>query len=151
MARFPDHVLGTSPPLTEVSRALRPRNAKRVSKMSPGAPGPETPKSLKKVSGTVRQVSGESPESVWRVFLECSGTFWRLFGAPGPEAPGDIFETFSAFRARRARETSVRGGLVPKSRLWLSCFFFFGPDEPTLNGGSVAIKKGPGHTSLKIH
>ena len=91
------------------------RNAKKVSKMSPRAPGPETPKSLKKVSGTVRQVSGESPESVWRVLLDCSGTFWRLFGAPGPEAPGDIFETFSAFRARRARETSVRGGLVPKS------------------------------------
>ena len=78
--------------------------------MSPGA---GTPKSLKKVSGTVREVSGESPESVGRVFLECSGTFWRLFGVPGPEAPGDIFETLSAFRARRARETSVRGGLVP--------------------------------------
>ena len=68
--------LGTSPPLTEVSR-------ENVSQ--PRAPGPETPKSLKKVSGTVRQVSGESPESVWRVFLECSGTFWRLFGAPGPQ------------------------------------------------------------------
>ena len=35
---------------------------------------------------------------------------------PKPESLGDIFETFSAFRARRARETSVRGGLVPKSR-----------------------------------
>ena len=38
-------------------------------------------------------------------------TFWRLFAVPGP---GDILETFSAFRAQRARETSVRGGLVPK-------------------------------------
>ena len=112
---IPGQSLGTSPPLTEVSRALRARNAKKVSKMSPGASGPGTPKSLKKVSGTVREVSGESRESVWRVFLEYSGTFWRLFGVPGPEAPGDIFETFSASRARRARETSVRGGLAPKA------------------------------------
>ena len=44
-------------------------------------------------------------------------TFWRLSGLPGPEAPGDVFETFSAFRARRARESSVRGGLVPNPNL----------------------------------
>ena len=50
-----------------------------------------------------------SGECFWTV----PGTFWRLFGVPGPEAPGDIFETFLGFRARRARETSVRGGLVP--------------------------------------
>ena len=117
MTRYVGPTLGTSPPLTEVSRALRARNAERVSKMSPGAGGPGTPKSLKKVSGTVREVSGESPESVWRVFLECSGTFWTLLGVPGPEAPGDIFETLWAFRARRARETSVRGGLVPKANV----------------------------------
>ena len=45
-------LLGTSPPLTEVSRALRARNAEKVSKMCPGASGPGTPKSLQKVSGT---------------------------------------------------------------------------------------------------
>ena len=33
-------------------------------------------------------VSGESPESVERVFPETvPETFWRLFGVPGPEAP----------------------------------------------------------------
>ena len=73
---------------------------------------PRDPKSLKKVSGTVREVSRESPESVWRVFLECSGTFWRLFGVPGRRHR----ETFSRlFRHLRARETSARGGLAPKS------------------------------------
>ena len=39
-------------------------------------------------------------------------------GAGGPE-----FETFSAFRARRARETSVRGGLVPNVRGTNGIFF----------------------------
>ena len=100
--------LGTSPPLTEVSRALRARNPKKVSKI----PGPQ------KVSKKSRGQSGKSPESLRKVSGECfwtvPGTFWRLFGVPGPEAPGDIFETFLGFRARRARETSVRGGLVPK-------------------------------------
>ena len=86
--------LGTSPPLTEVSRALRARNAERVSKMSPGASGPGTPKSLKKVSGTVREVSGESPESVWRVFLECSRSFWRLFAVLGRETFSRLFLHF---------------------------------------------------------
>ena len=61
---------------------------------------------------TLSTLSGESPETSQTV----PETFWRLFGVPGTEAPGDIFETFSAFRARRARETSVRGGLVPKVR-----------------------------------
>ena len=76
---------------------------------SPGPPGPKclTPKSLKKVSGTVWQVSGRCLESVFGVFRDFLETFW----VPGP---GDIFETFWAFRARRAQETSVRGGLVPK-------------------------------------
>ena len=37
------------------------------------------------------------------LILECSGTF------------GDFFETLSAFRARRARETSERGGLAPQT------------------------------------
>ena len=48
--------------------------------------------------------------------MDCLRTFWRLFGGSGLEAPGDIFETFSAFRAQRARETPVRVGLVPKPR-----------------------------------
>ena len=62
-SQFCHFLVASQPALTEVSRALRARNAERVSKMSPGA-------------------------------------------------PEDIFETLSAFRARRARETSVRGGLV---------------------------------------
>ena len=72
-----------------------------------GPPGPKCRKSLENVSRAPgpQKVSNKSqespaslwksPESVWRVFLECSGPFWRLFGVPGPEAPRDIFETFS--------------------------------------------------------
>ena len=41
------------------------------------------------VTGTVWEVSGESLESVRRVFLDCPRTFWRLFrdffGISGPE------------------------------------------------------------------
>ena len=116
--QFFRHVLGTSPPLTEVSRALRAR-AERVSRKclpGPPAPGPQ------KVSKKSRGQSGRSPESLRKVSGECfwsvPWTFWRLFGVPGPKksGPGDIFETLSAFRALwRARETSVRGGLVPKA------------------------------------
>ena len=90
--------------------------------MSPGASSPGTPKSLQKVLGTLqkqtlfgdREVSGESPKSV--CFWSVPRTFWRLFGVPGPPALGDIFETLSAFWALKARETSVRGGLVPNER-----------------------------------
>ena len=79
-----------------VSRALQAGNAEGVSKMSPGASGPGAQKSLQKVSGTVWDVCLES-------VLDCPRNLAR------PEAPGDIFETFSAFRARRARETPLRG------------------------------------------
>ena len=46
-------LLRTSPPLTEVSQALELHawNAEKVSKLSPGASGPETPERFKKVSG----------------------------------------------------------------------------------------------------
>ena len=55
------------------------------------------PKSLQKVSATVREVSGESPKSIWRVFLECSRTFWRLFGVPAPEARETFLRLFQHF------------------------------------------------------
>ena len=84
--------LGTSPPLTEVSQALRARNAKKVWKMSSGASGPGTPRSLQKVLGTVWEVYGESP----KVSKESSGLFPRLFG------------DFSGFRGRRPGETFSR-------------------------------------------
>ena len=97
--------LKTSPPLTGVSRALWARFAEKVSKISPSASGPLTLKSLQKVSRTVQEVSRESPESVWRVFLDCprgfgdsSGSGVRrrqekfsvdFFGISGPEGARD--------------------------------------------------------------
>ena len=82
------------------------------------APGPRkvSKKSREQSEKTLSTLFGDSPETSQTV----PETFWRLFGVPGPEAPGDIFETFLAFRARRARETSVRGGLVPKVRVVFS-------------------------------
>ena len=63
---------------------------------------PEIPKSLKKVSWGLRprgpKKSRKSPEQTFsRLFPDFSDffeTFSRLFGAPGPEAPGDFFRTF---------------------------------------------------------
>ena len=78
--------------LENVSRGLRPPK-----------------KSPKHSKNTLQTLSGDSPETSRTV----AETFWRLFGVPGPEALGNIFETFSAFRARRAQETSAKGGLVP--------------------------------------
>ena len=73
-----------------MDKCLKPPFAKPPFRLS----RPRPQKISKKVSGTVRD-------------LECSGTFWRLFGVLGPEGPGDVFETLSAFRARRARFPNV--------------------------------------------
>ena len=80
-----------------------------------GPPGPKSPKSLKKVSRGLRprgpQKSRKSPEQTFsRLFPDFSDffeTFSRLLGTPGPEAPGDFFQTFWGSRAQRARETPV--------------------------------------------
>ena len=101
VANQPAPYRGLSGPksLENVSRGLQPRNPEKVSKKS-------------------REQSGKSPESLRKVstesFRTVPETFWRLFGVSGPEAPGGIFETLEASRARRARETSIRGGLVRK-------------------------------------
>ena len=63
------------------------------------------PKSLEKVSKKSEK-SGKSLENV------CSGLFRDLSQTFGDPGPGDFFQTFWGFRARRARETPVarRGG-----------------------------------------
>ena len=84
-------------------------------------PGPKPRKSLEKVSRGQR-VWKKSRKSLCGTFSrlfpgsrDFFQTFSRLFrGAPGPEAPGDFFQTFSGFRARRARVTPVNGQRVPK-------------------------------------
>ena len=76
--------------------------------MSPGASGlrapPESGKSLEKVSKRSR-----------KDFFE---TFSRLSGGPRPEAPGDVFQTFSGFRARRARETPCKWPTRSQGSVW---------------------------------
>ena len=82
-----------------------------------GPSGPEIPKKSEKClpgppalgPQKVRKKSRKSPKSLEKVSFE---TFARLFGTPGPEAPGDIFQTLLGFRARRARETLVARGKV---------------------------------------
>ena len=59
-----------------------------MSKMCRGASGRRTPKSLPKASGTVWEVSGESPESVWTLESAFGLAVPGLFGdfpGPGPE------------------------------------------------------------------
>ena len=88
----------------------------KVWKKSPGASGLGPPresgkKSRKSLFGTFSRLFPDS-----RDFFQ---TFFRLSGALGPEAPGDFFQTFSGFRAWRARETPVNGQRAPN--------FKFGP------------------------
>ena len=108
-------MLGNQPaPYRGLSRPPGPKCRKSLENVSRGLRPRGPPKSLQNSPGTLQKkhspLSGDSPETCRTV----PETFLRLFGGPGPEAPRDIFETFSAFRARRARETSVRGGLVPR-------------------------------------
>ena len=108
------HWVGNQPaPYRGLSGPPGPKSPKKSRKCLPGPPAPGPQKVSKKSRGqsknTLQTLSGDSPETSRTV----PETFLRLFGVPGPEAPGDIFETFLGFRARRARETSVRGGLVP--------------------------------------
>ena len=119
--------MGTSPPLTEVSRALRARNPKKTSRKclpGPPAPGPQTVS--KKSQNTPKTLSRHFPETLRRLPALSPRLFRDFLGVPGPEAPGDIFETFLGFRARRARETSVRGGLVPNGCKCQFCFYGHG-------------------------
>ena len=95
--------------LENVSRGLRPRDPQK------------SQKSLGDRPGSLRRVSGKCLESVFGLSPGLLETFW----AP---APGDIFETFLGFRARRARETSVRGGLVPNT-----CYHDPGYQAPLTN------------------
>ena len=100
-------------PLQGSLRHFGPEMLKESRKCLPGPPAPEPGKVSKKSWGqsehTLLILSGDSMQTSWTV----PETFWRLFGVLGPEAPGDIFKTLSGFRARNARETPVRGGLVP--------------------------------------
>ena len=81
-----------------------------------GSRGPGAPKSLDKVWKKSRE-SGRGLDKV------AKRRFRDLFqplgggGGPGPEAPGDCFETLSGFGARRARETPVNGQRVPNNRI----------------------------------
>ena len=81
--------LGTSLLVTGVSRALRARNAEKVSKMSRGASGQGIPKRSPKSRGQ----PGESPESLRKVSGECFGTFSKTFS--GSQAGRRPRETFS--------------------------------------------------------
>ena len=85
--------LGTSHPLTGVSRALRARNAEKVD-VSRGlrARGPERVSVESRDSlGSLRRVSGESPEVSGECFWTFSGLFGDFFGVPGRRS----WETFS--------------------------------------------------------
>ena len=74
-------------PCERASPLQRSRNAEKVSKMSPGASGPRTPKSLQKVSGTVQKDSFDISED----FPDCSRDFLETFRGSGAGGPGRHF------------------------------------------------------------
>ena len=84
----------------------RPGIPKESRKSLPGPSGPGSKKCPKQSRSSLRSLNidyFETPETVLRLFR-------TLFGPRGLPAPGDSFETLSGFRARRVRETPVRGG-----------------------------------------
>ena len=93
-----------------VSRALQARNPQKVCEKFPGAFRPWGPPRVWKKSGKSLKSLEKVPKKFPKRLFE---TFSRLSGAPAPEAPGDFFQTFSGFRARRASETLVNGQRVP--------------------------------------
>ena len=66
----------------------------------------KSPRSPVAIQNPLETLSRDSPETSQIV----PETFWRLFGVPWPEAPGDIFEIFFGISGPegRARETPVR-------------------------------------------
>ena len=92
-------------PYRGLSGPLSPKCRKSLENVCQGLRpwGPQkSPKVWDSQKNTLQTLFGDSPET--------SQTVPETFVAGGP---GDIFEIFSAFRARRARETLARGGLVP--------------------------------------
>ena len=146
--------LGNPRPGTEVSRALRALNPKRVRNESERVSRPGEPQSPQRVRHGVRKESkNAASDSFWTLFGLRGALFQRLWGSPGRDTLSDSFLTLLGFRARRARETSVpgRGGSqTPKYRLpkWMSeaCssgkkkkkstkINFFGPETAGWGGG----------------
>ena len=58
------------------------------------------------------------------------------FGAQGRKALGGSLETLSGFRARRARETRVRGGRGCKSSI-----FLLKPEGPEIEKNSFSLAR----------
>ena len=77
-----------------------------LQRVSWGLPAPGSKKCPKQSRNSLRSLKTvyfETPETASRLFR-------TVFGPRGRKAPGDSLETLSGFRARRARETPVRGG-----------------------------------------
>ena len=103
-------------PSRSLSGLAGPKSQKSLDNVSWGLRHGNPEKSLQEVSDTPASLREVSRESVGRVFLECPRVFVETSWGPGSEAPGDIFETFSAFRARRARETPCKGRVVERNQ-----------------------------------
>ena len=94
-------------PLQESPGPCGPGIPKESSKSLPGPSGP----GVQKVSETVSKQSRKSLKiDCFETLETVSRLFRTFFGSRGRKAPGDSLETLSGFRARKARETPVRGG-----------------------------------------
>ena len=91
-------VLGYRPPLRGVSRALRARNPRRVSRGRKAPGSKKCPKQSRKSLRSLKTVFFETPESLPRLFRTLLGPWGRnapgdsfgdSSGIPGPKGPGD--------------------------------------------------------------
>ena len=94
-------------PLTQVSQALRARNAEKISKMSYGAGEPEMPKKSRKCLPGLRP---QKPEKSPKSLRSSLGSLRRVSGKCRKSLVGLFPRLFGDFQT--ARETSVRGRLV---------------------------------------
>ena len=115
----------------------------------PDPSSPKTPQQQKRNSKNPNSVDGSdifgNPLTIYRGL---SGRTRKKSekSLRGPPAPGDFFQTFSGFRARKARETSVNGQRVPNGS---DIFYFFlfrgggkgGGVRKGGQGGPVLMKK----------
>ena len=120
--------LGTPPPGTEGSRALRARNPKRVRKDRKGVPGPLAPGSPRFPKSAPRSPKRVQERS-FGLFLDSFRTPGRTLGDFGAPAPGHPYGLFSdSFGVPGPKGPSVPGRGVPNPKpsfFFKACLPFF--------------------------
>ena len=92
-------------PLQRSLGPFAPEMPKKSRKCLPGPPAPEP----RKVSKQSREQSGKSPESVERVFSDCSRDFLETFRGSGAGGPGRHFRDFFGISGAKGPRDLCKG------------------------------------------